>query len=94
MVLPHRIEDVGAAVDEFLTEELYHERANAGEIGGSAEISQLAGRTYDVFIEICTRGENKGLLGQLDTARVEFEALCRSAETKMITECAAPGPTR
>jgi hypothetical protein len=90
IVLPNQIEDAGAAVDEFLTEELYHERADAEEIDCSPEVLQLANSTYELLIDICERGENKELLHSLDTARAEFEVLCRSAETKMIAEYAAP----
>ena len=91
IVLPQRIEDAGAVVEEFLTEELYHERANSDEISCNPEVLQLANSTYALFIDICERGENKELLHSLDTARAAFEALCRSAETKMIAEYAAPG---
>jgi hypothetical protein len=54
-------------------------------------VLQLANSTYALFIDLCVRGEKKELLRSLDTARAEFEALCRSAETKMIAERVVPG---
>jgi glycosyltransferase involved in cell wall biosynthesis len=77
VVLPNGVEHAGTTVDEFLTAELYHEHASLDETQYSDEISQLARRTYEVFLEIVARGESKDLLDRLDSARAEFDEYCR-----------------
>jgi glycosyltransferase involved in cell wall biosynthesis len=74
LTLPISIERAGAEVDKFLTAELYHERVTSDETEHHGEISQLADRSYLIFMEICARGENKELLCRLDAARAEFDA--------------------
>jgi hypothetical protein len=90
VALPNRFANAGTAVDQFLTEELYHERATWDETQYDREVSQLARCTYRVFLEICARGESKDLLDRLDDARAEFDAHCRSAAALTTAEDLAP----
>jgi hypothetical protein len=90
VVLPNRFESAGTAVDEFLTEELYHEHASSDEAQYDEELSQLARDTYRIFLEICARCESKELLDRLDNARVEFDEHCRSAAAMTTAEDLAP----
>jgi hypothetical protein len=92
IMLPNSGEQAGAAVDQFLTAELHHERATWDETKYHWDVSQLARHTYQVLTEIVGRGESKELLDRLDLARAEFDELCsRSAETLMPAEDAVPG---
>ena len=79
MVLPNRFDNAGTAVDEFLTEELHHEHASSDEVQYDGDVAQLARNTYQIFLEICARGESKELLDRLDAARAAFDEHCRSA---------------
>lgn len=90
VALPNRFENTGTAVDQFLTEELYHERASSDETQYDGELSQLARHTYRVFLEICARGESQELLDRLDNARAEFDEHCRSAAAMTTAEDLAP----
>jgi hypothetical protein len=90
VVLPNRFEDAGTAVDQFLTEELYHERASSDETQYDGEVAQLARHTYRVFLEICARGESKELLDRLDNARAQFDEHCRSAAAMTTAADLAP----
>ncbi len=90
VVLPNRFEDAGTAVDQFLTEELYHERASSAETQYDGEVAQLARHTYRVFLEICARGESKELLDRLDNARAQFDEHCRSAAAMTTAADLAP----
>jgi hypothetical protein len=92
VVLPNRFEHAGTAVDQFLTAELYHERATWDDTEYNREVSPLARHTYQVLLEICAWGESEKLLDRLDCARAEFHELCRrDAETLVPAEYVAPG---
>jgi hypothetical protein len=90
VVLPNGFDNADTAVHEFLTEELYHERASTDETQYDGEVSQLARDTYRVFLEICARGESKELLDRLDNARAAFDEHCRSAAAMTSAEDLAP----
>ncbi len=90
VVLPNGFDNAGTAVDQFLTDELYHERASADETQYDREVSQLARDTYRVFLEIGARGESKELLDRLDNARTAFDEHCRSAAAMTSAEDLAP----
>jgi glycosyltransferase involved in cell wall biosynthesis len=83
---PDRSDRSGAGIDQFLTTELYHERATWGEIRDHGEVLELARHTYRIFMDICTRGESGELRDQLDAARTEFEESCRTFEAPMAAE--------
>ena len=77
IVWPDRSDRSGSEIDQFLTTELYHERATWDETKEHREVSELARHTYRILMDICTRGESKELLDQLDAARTEFNESCR-----------------
>jgi len=76
---PDRSARTEAAVDQFLTPELYHARATWDETKYHWQVSELARHVYRVLLEICAQGETKELLDRLDAARAEFDAHCRSS---------------
>jgi len=90
VVWPNRSARAEAAVDQFLTPELYHERASWDETKYHWEVSQLARHTYRVLLEICARGDSKELLDRLDAARAEFDEHCSRVETATAAEDMAP----
>jgi hypothetical protein len=91
IVLPNSAERAGAAIDQFLTAELHHERATWDETKYHWEVSQLARHTYQVLMEIVARGESKDLLDRLDAARAEFDEHCRRGADGLVpAEAAAP----
>ena len=83
---PDRSDRSGAGIDQFLTTELYHERATWDETKDHGEVLELARHTYRIFMDICTRGESGELRDQLDAARTEFEESCRTFEAPMAAE--------
>ncbi len=83
---PDRSDRSGAGIDQFLTTELYHERATWDETKDHREVLELARHTYRIFMDICTRGESRELRDQLDAARAEFEESCRTFEAPMAAE--------
>jgi hypothetical protein len=87
---PDRSARAEAAVDEFLTPELYHELVTWDETKYHWEVSQLARYVYRLLLEICARGESKELLDRLDAARAEFDADCRSVDAATVAEDVAP----
>jgi hypothetical protein len=74
------------AIEEFLTSELYHERASPEESKNHGEVSDLARHTFRVLLEISARGENEELLGLLDVARAEFDEHCRNVAATVTAE--------
>jgi len=90
MKWPDRSPRTEAAVDQFLTQELYHEHATWDETKYHWEVSELARHVYRVFLEICARGESKYLLDRLDAARLEFDDHCHSIEAATVAEDMAP----
>ena len=76
IVLPNRSERTDAAVDDFLTAELHHERAIADGASEHPDLSPLAWQTYRILRTICAQGESKELLDQLDAVRVKFNEDC------------------
>jgi hypothetical protein len=87
---PDRSARAEAAVDEFLTPELYHELVTWDETKYHWEVPQLARYVYRLLLEICARGESKELLDRLDAARAEFDADCRSVDAATVAEDVAP----
>jgi hypothetical protein len=87
---PDRSARAEAAVDQFLTLELHHERVTWDETKYHWEVSQLARYVYRLLLEICARGESKELLDRLDAARAEFDADCRSVDAATVAEDVAP----
>jgi len=83
IVWPDLSDRSAAAVDQFLTMELYHERATWDETMDHRDVVELARRTYQLFMDICTQGENRELRNQLDAARAEFDISCRAFEAPM-----------
>jgi glycosyltransferase involved in cell wall biosynthesis len=83
---PDRSDRSGAGIDQFLTTELYHERATWDETKDHGEVLELARHTYRIFMDICTRGESRELRDQLDAARTEFEESCRTFEAPMAAD--------
>lgn len=83
---PDRSAGAEAAVDQFLTPELYHQRATWDETKYNSEVSELARHTYHVLLQICARGESEELLNLLDAARAEFDERCRSVEAAIFAE--------
>jgi hypothetical protein len=63
-------------IEEFLTLDLYHERANQDAMPDQSELIKLALRVYNILLDMCAHGERKDLLDQLDAAREEFEEYC------------------
>jgi hypothetical protein len=66
-----------ADVEDFLTTELYHERAVTNDPADDRELLELAPRVHRILLEVCARGEAPDLLDRLDDARAEFDAYCR-----------------
>lgn len=83
---PDRSDRSGAGIDQFLTTELYHERATWDETKDHGEILELARHTYRILMDICTRGENKELRDRLDATRTEFDDSCRTFEAPMAAD--------
>lgn len=86
IVWPNRSDRSGSEIDQFLTTELYHERATWGETKEHLEVLELARHTYRILMDICTRGESMGLLDQLDAARTEVDENCGILAPPMATE--------
>ena len=80
---PDRSDRSGVEIDQFLTTELYHERATWDETKDHREVLELARHTYQILMEICRRGESQELRDQLDAARTEFDDCCRTFEAPM-----------
>jgi hypothetical protein len=91
IVWPDRSDRSGAEIDQFLTTELYRERATWNETLVHPEVSELNRHTYRILLDICTQGESKELLDQLDAARAEFEESCRTFEAPIAAEDVAQG---
>jgi glycosyltransferase involved in cell wall biosynthesis len=83
---PDRSDRSGVGIDQFLTTELYHERATWDETKDHGEVLELARHTYRIFMDICARGESRELRVQLDAARTEFEESCRTFEAPMAAD--------
>jgi len=83
---PDRSDRSGVEIDQFLTTELYHERATWDETKDHREVLELARHTYRILMDICTRGESRELRDRLDVARTEFDDSCRSFEAPMAAE--------
>jgi hypothetical protein len=83
---PDRSDRSGAGIDQFLTTELYHERATWDETKDNGEVLELARHTYRIFMDICARGESRELRDQLDAARTEFEESCRTFEAPVAAD--------
>ena len=83
---PDRSERSGAEIDQFLTRELYHERATWDQTRDHPKVTELARHTYGILMNICTQGENKRLLNQLNAAREEFERYCDRFATPVTTK--------
>jgi glycosyltransferase involved in cell wall biosynthesis len=75
---PDRSDRSSAAIDQFLTRDLYHERVTWDETRDHPQVSELARHTYRILTNICEQGESKRLLSQLNAAREEFERYCRT----------------
>jgi hypothetical protein len=91
IVWPDRSVRSGAEIDQFLTTELYHERATWDETVGHPEVSDLARHTYRILMDICARGESRELLGRLDAVRTEVEESFRTFEAPITAEDVARG---
>jgi len=83
---PDRSDRSAVAIDQFLTTELYHERATWDETRNHREVLELARHTYRILMDICTQGESKELRDQLDIARTEFDERCRTFEALMVAD--------
>jgi hypothetical protein len=83
---PDRSDRSAVAIDQFLTTELYHERATWDETRNHREVLELARHTYQILMDICAQGESKELRDQLDIARTEFDERCRTFEALMAAD--------
>jgi glycosyltransferase involved in cell wall biosynthesis len=83
---PDRSERSGVEIDQFLTMELYHERATWDETRDHREVLELARRTYRILMDICKRSESRELRDRLDAVRTEFDENCRTFEAPLATE--------
>jgi glycosyltransferase involved in cell wall biosynthesis len=83
---PDRSDRSAAEIDQFLTMELYHERATWDEIADHREVLELARHTYRILMDICRQGDSKEMRDQLDAARTEFDESCRTFEAPMAAE--------
>jgi hypothetical protein len=77
VIWPDWSERSNAKVDEFLTEELRHERVPFDETEGRSDISPWVLETYKIFMNIATNGESKQLLDRLDCLRSKFDEGCQ-----------------
>lgn len=75
-VWPNRSDSSAADIDQFLTTELYHERATWDDTKSHPEVSELARNAYQILVEICAQGESKELLDWLDAVRTKFDRDC------------------
>jgi hypothetical protein len=80
---PNRSDRSDVEIDQFLTTELYHERATWDETMDHREVLELARHTYRILMDICVRGESAELRDQLDAARAQFDDSCRTFEAPM-----------
>jgi hypothetical protein len=83
---PDHSERSRAAIDEFLTSELYHERTPSDESENHPEVSESASRTYRILRAICQQGESQELLDQLDAVRRTFNEECRASAAALAAE--------
>jgi glycosyltransferase involved in cell wall biosynthesis len=83
---PDRSERSGVEIDQFLTMELYHERATWDETRDHREVLELARRTYRILMDICKRSESRELRDRLDAVRTEFDENCRTFEAPLAAE--------
>jgi hypothetical protein len=70
-------DDSSLKVDQFLTDELYHERAPFDRIEDRTEFSSLILDTYTILLKIVAAGETDELLNDLDRVRNKFDEGCR-----------------
>jgi hypothetical protein len=91
IVWPDRSDRSGAEIDQFLTTELYHERAKWDETKDHRDVFETACHTYRILMDICTRGESKELLEQLDSARKEVGKICHIFAAPTAAEDIAQG---
>jgi len=91
IVWPDRSDRSGAEIDQFLTAELYHERATWDETKNHREVLELARHTYRILMQICTRGESRELLNQLDAVRAGVDESCRISEAPLPAKGVAQG---
>jgi hypothetical protein len=69
--------DSSQKIDEFLTDELYHERASFEQIEDLAEVSPLVLEAYTILMKIVAAGETAELRDDLDRVRNKFDEGCR-----------------
>jgi hypothetical protein len=92
LVWPDRSDRTEAEIDQFLTGELYRERATWDQAKEHPEIPELARYTYRILTEICTQGENKELLDRLDAVRAKFNEDCQIFGAAVVVEEIDQGP--
>jgi hypothetical protein len=65
-----------AQIEQFLTSDLYHERAATTDMHDHPDITPLVRETYDILTALAIDGENEDRLQQLDSIRSRFDESC------------------
>jgi hypothetical protein len=73
IVWPVSFDPSGPKIDQFLTVDLYHERASHEDAHINPSIASLIRETHDILTAIAAGGENKDLLDRLDLLRARFD---------------------
>ncbi len=77
IIWPDGLGGAHVKIDEFLSSELYRERASSDEIDNHPEVAPLVRDTYDILKGIAAGGESQQMLDQLDRIRTRFDEACQ-----------------
>src|SRR5262249_49541040 len=76
VVWPAQSDDSDAKVEQFLTMELYRERATIEDVGQHPNITALVRATYTALTKMSADGDREDLRGELDLLRAKFDESC------------------
>jgi hypothetical protein len=71
-----RFDSSAERVENFLTADLYHEKASLEDLENPANTASLVRQTYEILTAITVDGENADFLDQLDLIRTKFDNEC------------------
>jgi hypothetical protein len=91
---PDRSAASDSKIDQFLTRELYHQRASFDELNDHYEIARWARDTYGAFIKIAAGSKSEELLDQLDRVRADFDDACRTFDAVLAEQESAAAAAR
>jgi hypothetical protein len=73
---PARSDLSAERIENFLTADLYHEKASLEDLQNHPNTTSLARETYEILTAIAANGENEDLLNRLDLIRAKFNNDC------------------